>query len=91
MEQGERRQAGKNAVQHRHVWMGSRLIAESYGNTELEFFYDESGQPYALLVRDTYANIENWYYYVTNLQGDVVMLLNASGSTVADDILDLFP
>ena len=42
---------GNSAVQHRYTWQGSRLIAESYGNTELEFFYDESDQPYALLVR----------------------------------------
>ena len=52
--------------------------------TELEFFYDESGNLYALLVRDTGTNTESWYFYVTNLQGDVVMLLDAGGSVVAE-------
>ena len=36
-----------NGVQHKYVWQGSQLVAEYYGGTELEFFYDESGAPYA--------------------------------------------
>ena len=71
---------------HRYTWQGNTLIAESYGNTELEFFYDESGRPYALLVRaiDENSSTEARYFYVTNLQGDVVMLLDASGNAVAE-------
>ena len=77
---------GTNAVEHRYTWQGSKLIAEAFEDTELEFFYDESGAPYALLVRDTSTATptESWYYYVTNLQGDVVMLLDASGNIAAE-------
>lgn len=77
---------GSSAKLHRYTWQGNKLIAESFDTTELEFFYDESGQPYALLVRDlsTATPTEAWYFYVTNLQGDVVMLLDASGTTVAE-------
>ena len=77
---------GSSAVNHRYTWQGNKLIAESFDTTELEFFYDESGQPYALLVRDLSraTPTEAWYFYVTNLQGDVVMLLDASGTTVAE-------
>ena len=77
---------GANAVEHRYTWQGSKLIAEAFEDTELEFFYDESGAPYALLVRDTSTATptESWYYYVTNLQGDVVMLLDASGNIAAE-------
>ena len=72
--------------EHFYVWQGSRIISERCNDTELEFFYDEAGQPYALLVRDTSAATptEAWYYYVTNLQGDVVMLLDSSGTVVAE-------
>lgn len=77
---------GSSAELHRYTWQGNKLIAESFGTSELEFFYDESGQPYALLVRDlsTATPTEAWYFYVTNLQGDVVMLLDASGNTFAE-------
>ena len=70
---------------HKYTWQGSKLIAEQYGDTALEFFYDESGTPYALLVRDTASATptEAWYYYVTNLQGDVMQILDASGNNVA--------
>ena len=76
---------GSSEVEHRYTWQGSKLIAEQYGTTTLEFFYDESGAPYALLVRDTSTATptETWYYYVTNLQGDVMQILDASGNTVA--------
>ncbi len=78
--------AGSTAVTHSCTWQGSTLIAEAYGTIELEFFYDESGSPYALLVRDVSAAkpTEAWYYYVTNLQGDVVMVVDASGTPVAE-------
>ena len=77
---------GTNAVEHRYTWQGSKLIAEAFEDTELEFFYDESGAPYALLVRDSSTAIptEILFFYVTNLQGDVVMLLDASGNVVAE-------
>ena len=70
---------------HKYTWQGSKLISEQYGTTTLEFFYDESGAPYAFLVRDTTpaTPTEAWYYYVTNLQGDVMQILDASGNTVA--------
>ena len=74
-------------MEHRYTWQGSTLIAEAYGDTILEFFYDESGQPYAMLVQEpdahTNTTTETWYYYVTNLQGDVVAILDATG-TLAD-------
>ena len=77
---------GNDAEEHRYTWQGSTLIAEAFGDTVLEFFYDESGQPYALLVQNTSNNTttETWYYYVTNLQGDVVALLDSTGNTVAE-------
>ena len=48
------------------------------GKTETHnFFYDNSGTPYAMQVDGT------TYYYITNLQGDVMELVDASGNTVA--------
>ena len=72
------------SVEHKYVWQGSKLVAEYFGGTELEFFYDENGSPYAFSYKATASATPVMYYYVTNLQGDVVSILNASGTSVAE-------
>ena len=69
---------GSSAVEHKYTWQGGKLIAEYDGTNTLEFFYDESGAPYAFSCNGTI------YYYVTNLQGDVVKIVNASGTSQAE-------
>ena len=71
------------SVEHKYVWQGGKLVSEYFGGKELEFFYDESGAPYAFSYKSSAGATPEMYYYVTNLQGDVVNILNASGSTVA--------
>ena len=46
------------------------------GSTVLNFAYDASGTPMAV----TYGGVT--YYYATNIQGDVVAILNSSGAAV---------
>ena len=48
----------------------------------MDFLYDESGSAYSFIYNGTQ------YYYVKNLQGDVVKILNASGSVVANYYYD---
>ena len=72
-----------NGVQHRYVWQGSQLVSEYYGGTELEFFYDESGAPYAFSYKANASATPVMYYYVTNLQGDVTNIVDASGNVLA--------
>ena len=72
------------SVEHKYVWQGSKLVAEYFGGTELEFFYDENGSPYAFSYKATASATPVMYYYVTNLQGDVVSILNAGGTSVAE-------
>jgi YD repeat-containing protein len=42
----------------------------------MDFLYDESGNAYSFVYNGTQ------YYYVRNLQGDIVKILNTSGTTV---------
>ena len=71
--------------QHDYIYASGKLLRETVTTTEddtsttetLDFFYDANGTPYALKVNGT------TYYYVTNLQGDVVQLVNSSGTAVA--------
>ncbi len=69
-----------------YLYAGGKLLQETVttgDTTETHnFFYDNTGSPYAMQTGGT------TYYYVTNLQGDVVALLDASGSTVASYAYD---
>ena len=50
----------------------------------MDFIYDESGTPFALKYSTNGGSSFTTYYYVVNLQGDVVKLVNASGTSVAE-------
>ena len=50
----------------------------------MDFVYDESGRPFAMIHQAGSAGITlTIYFYVLNLQGDVVKLVNADGTVVA--------
>ena len=46
-----------------------------------DFFYDQNGHPYAL--NHKVGGVYTTYYYLTNLQGDVLGMVKADGTTVA--------
>jgi RHS repeat-associated protein len=48
----------------------------TYGNNELHFYYDASGKPMSVV----YNGVT--YYYILNLQGDVVAILDSNGTKV---------
>ncbi len=64
-------------VTHNYLYASGKLLRETYGSNTLDFFYDADGRPYALKYNGTV------YYYITNLQGDVIQLVNASDTVVA--------
>ena len=70
---------------HSYIYAGGKLLRETIteGSTTktLDFTYDNVGMPYSL----TYNNgtTTATYYYITNLQGDVMYLVDASGNEVA--------
>ena len=66
-----------DGITHTYLYAGGKLLRETYGTTTLDFFYGSNGTPFALKVNGTV------YYYITNLQGDVLRLVDASGNTVA--------
>ena len=59
------------------MYASGKLLRETFGDTTLDFFYSTSGQPYALKHNGT------TYYYITNLQGDVMQIVNGDGEVVA--------
>ena len=65
-----------NDTKHTYYYAGGTLLRETYGDTVLDFFY-AGGVPYAIKYNGTL------YYYITNLQGDVMSIVDAQGAVVA--------
>ncbi len=76
-------------VTHEYLTLSGKVAQETVkvngSVTEiLDFIYDESGRPFALIYRTDGVGVTvSTYYYVLNLQGDVVKLVTSSGSAVA--------
>lgn len=66
-----------NGTAHDYLYVSGQLIRETYNGNILDFFYDASGCPYALNYNGS------TYYYITNLQGDVMYLIDANENIVA--------
>ena len=64
-----------------YVYNGSQLTQMKKGSDTLHFTYDATGTP--TTVTHKTATGETTYYYVTNLQGDVVKIIDSTGTTVA--------
>lgn len=71
-----------NSVVHKYTIDGTKILAETYGDTTLNFYYDENDSPIAFSVNGT------MYYYGKNLQGDVVKLYTANGEVIAEYTYD---
>ena len=75
-ENGIRTERTRGTVSYKYSYEGGKLKYMSVGANKLYFTYDFNGAPLSV----NYNGTE--YYYVTNLQGDVVAILNAAGTAV---------
>ena len=70
---------------HQYIYTGGKLLREtiSDGTTTktLDFTYDNVGMPYSLIYSN--GTTTTTYYYITNLQSDVMYLVDASGNEAA--------
>ena len=81
---------------HEYIYASGQLLREVITTTDaegnvttetLDFTYDASGSPYTLTYTNGTASPVT-YYYVVNLQGDVIWLVSANGATVAEYAYD---
>ena len=83
---------GSTTETHSYIYASGKLLRETItGNGAakiLDFRYDQSGAPYSLTY--TVGSTSTVYYYVTNLQGDVMYLVDSSGNQVAAYLYDPF-
>ena len=74
-------------VRHDYLTLNGKVVRETVWNNDtltdvMDFIYDESGRPFALNYSANGTDLVT-YYYILNLQGDVVGLTDASGTFVA--------
>ena len=69
---GLRIQKTANNIKTEYIYQGENIVHLRKGNDELHFFYDTQGKP--SIVR---YNSEN-YYYLYNLQGDVIAIVDCN-------------
>jgi len=73
---GLRTQKINGATTTQYYWAGSGISHMTSGSDTLHFWYDAAGQPAMVTYNGTN------YYYKLNLQGDIIGLLNTSGTSV---------
>ena len=79
--------ASTETVTHEYLTQSGKVVREtittSMDTTTLDFFYDESGRPFAFNYT-LEGSTPNTYYYILNLQGDVVQIIDANGVMQAE-------
>ena len=83
---------GTQTVTHEYLTLNGKVARETIKTNNsltavLDFIYDESGKPFALKYSTNGTSFQT-YYYVLNLQGDVVKLIQANGHVVAQYTYD---
>lgn len=73
---GSRIKKTVDGVETRYYWGGGHIIGMKRGSNRIQFVYDEKNQPVSMCLNS------KTYYYLYNVQGDVIGLLDSTESQV---------
>ena len=62
--------------------MNGMLYGQKTGEEYIFFLYDENGNVYGFVVKN--SNSQSYYYYEFNLQGDIMGIIDSSGTRVVE-------
>ncbi len=79
---GLRTQKTYGSTTYSYYYSDGRLIRQTWGTHYIDFLYDESGTVYSIV------NDGTQYYFVKNLQGDVVQIRSIYGTVVVEYTYD---
>ena len=80
-ESGLRTSKTVNGVTHSYVWQGLKLAADITDTYALYFHYDSTGD--VIGFTRTANGTDTEYFYVKNLQGDILKVITATGTEAA--------
>ena len=80
--------ASTQTITHEYLTQSGKVMRETVTTNQtvtavMDFVYDESGKPFALNYSTNGGSSFTTYYYVLNLQGDVVKLIDQDGAVAA--------
>ena len=67
-----------NGVTHTYTTLSDKIVREVYGTTTIDYLYDNDGRPYKLIIDEN--GITYTGYFVLNLQGDVIAIIDQNGA-----------
>jgi len=77
---GLRTQKVTGGTTYNYSYLGSTLTHQTWGSNNLHFYYDENGVPFGLEL--ALGGATAYYFYVRNIQGDIVGIIDSSGAQV---------
>ena len=82
--------APSTTTTYNYVYNGDKLSQMTVGTASLTFTYDASGSPLSVIydTNTSDSTAGSVYYYVTNIQGDVIAILDDSGDVIAEYTYD---
>ncbi len=79
-----------DGVEHRYTWQGGKLISETWDGKKIEYFYGPEGSIDGFTYKAGPNSSFYAYYYIKNLQGDVVAIIKKYGELKATYTYDHF-
>ena len=79
---GQRIEKKYGSTTYNYYYVDGLLVRQTWGTHYIDFLYDESGSPYSLI----YDGVQ--YYYVKNVQGDVVQIRSSYGTLLVEYTYD---
>ena len=70
-----------NGTTYNYTTLSGKVMRQQWDGKTLEFVYDDSSQPFAMIYK--HGSETELYYYLVNTQGDVAAILDSSGTMVA--------
>lgn len=66
---------------YHYTTLSGKVMRQQWGNKSLEFVYDDSSQPFAMIYK--HGSETELYYYFVSAQGDVSAILDSGGKIAA--------
>ncbi len=77
-------QSGASTV-YEYLWNESKLVGQKVGNDAVRILYDANDEPVGFTVNDSAS-----YFYVKNLQGDVLAIVDKTGAEKVSYVYDAY-
>ncbi|MDR1409353.1 MAG: DUF4474 domain-containing protein, partial [Oscillospiraceae bacterium] len=74
-----------NSVKTRYTWHEGKLVGQTDGTDTLYFIYDKTGAPIGFV-----HNGADVYWYLKNLQGDILGVVDSAGTQIAQYAYDVW-